>query len=65
MCKRLEEIKCHSGEATLKGAGKIIYDPQISFLRGELAKVTENSFYRFDRERYLGCLNNFRQGWDY
>jgi hypothetical protein len=49
----------------LKGAGKIIYDPQISFIRGEMAKVTENSYYRQDRERYLNCLSNFRQGWDY
>lgn len=34
MCKRLEEVKCHSGESPLKGAGKIIYDPQICYLRG-------------------------------
>lgn len=30
-----------------------------------MAKVTENSYYRQDRERYLNCLSNFRQGWDY
>lgn len=65
ICKQLEEVKCHGGPEPLKGAGKVIFDPEIHFLRGEMAKVTENSYFRFDRERYLQCLANFRKGWDY
>lgn len=65
MCERLEKIKCHSGETKLKGAGKIIFDESISNLRGELPKITESSYLKFDRERYLRCLDNFRQGWEY
>jgi hypothetical protein len=64
-CKLLERVKCHSGVCPLKGAGKVIYDSKISYLRGEMPKVTTNSYYRFDRDRYLQCLDNFRQGWDY
>jgi len=65
MCKKLEEIKCHTGISVIKGGGNIIYDPAVKYLRGELAKITEKSYYRFDRERYLKCLDNFKHGWDY
>jgi hypothetical protein len=65
VCKQLEQIKCHSGPCPLKGAGKIIYDSNFSYLRGEMVKITENSYYRYDRDRYLQCLENFRKGWDY
>ena len=60
MCKQLEEVKCHSGLSVIKGGGKIVYDPEIKYLRGELVKITENSYYRYDRERYLKCLENFK-----
>ena len=42
-----------------------MYDAKLEYLRGEMTKITENSFYRFDRERYLKCLENFKSGWDY
>lgn len=64
-CKLLEQIKCHSGPTPIKGAGKIVYDESIAYLRGELQRVTDHSYYRFDRDRYLQCLDNFRKGWDY
>ena len=53
MCKTLEQIKCHSSDSKLKGAGKMIFNNSISFLEGELPKITESSYFRFDKERYL------------
>ena len=34
-------------------------------LQGELPKVTQNSFFEYDRKRYLDMLDNFKGGWSY
>jgi hypothetical protein len=65
MCKTLEGIKAYSGSTKIKGAGKIIFDAKQQSLRGEQGRITENSYFKNDKERYLECLENFRHGWDY
>ena len=34
-------------------------------LKGELPRVTQNSYFEYDRKRYLGMLENFKKGWLY
>ena len=64
MVKELEKIKCF-GKGQLRGAGKIRYDRETKVLQGELPKVTQTSFYEYDRARYLAMLENFKGGWLY
>ena len=60
MCKKLLEVK-----TKVKGAGQIIHDKQQNALIGELYPVTQSNYYNYDKERYLGYLNNFKKGWLY
>ena len=62
--KDLEKIKCFA-KGQLRGAGKILYDQETQVLRGELPRVTQNSYNDYDRKRYLDMLDNFKGGWSY
>ena len=64
MVKQLEQVKCF-GKGQLRGAGRIRYDRKTQVLQGELPKVTQTSFYEFDKRRYLAMLENFKGGWLY
>ena len=64
MVKSLEKIKCMK-RGQLKGAGKILYNRQTQVLQGEVPRVTQNSYYEYDRQRYLDMLANFKKGWLY
>lgn len=64
MVKSLEQIKC-MGKGQLRGAGRIRYDRETQVLQGELPRVTQNSYYEYDRQRYLGMLGKFKKGWLY
>jgi len=64
MVQALETIKCQ-GRNQLKGGGKIIFDKKNECLRGELPRLTESSYFKYDKKRYLDCLENFKKGWDY
>ena len=64
MCKRLEQVTCY-GRGQLRGGGRIIYDPELKCLRGDLPRVTQSSYYEYDRKRYRTCLENFKGGWSH
>ena len=64
MVTQLERVKCF-GKGQLRGAGRIRYDRETQVLQGELPKVTQTSFFEYDRKRYLDMLENFKGGWLY
>lgn len=64
MVKNLEKVKCFS-KGELRGAGKIHFNRKTHVLQGELPRVTQSNYYDFDRNRYLGMLENFKGGWGY
>lgn len=64
MVKSLEKIKCMS-RGQLRGGGKIMYNRETQVLQGEVPRITQNSYFEYDRNRYLGMLNNFKKGWGY
>ena len=47
MCVNLADIKCKE-----KGGGRFIYDMSSHEFVGEQTKVTESSYYYYDKERY-------------
>lgn len=48
MVKSLEKIKCMS-RGQLRGAGKILYNKDTKVLQGELPRITQNSYFEYDR----------------
>ena len=34
-------------------------------MQGELPRVTQTNYFEYDRNRYLGMLENFKKGWLY
>jgi hypothetical protein len=47
----------------VKGAGFIKFEGGIA--KGELERVTESSYFNYDKKRYTDCLENFKNGWHY
>lgn len=60
LCRSLYQIKTKH-----KGAGKFVYKPTDEDFIGELEKVTDSSYFFYDKERYTRYLENFKKGWHY
>ena len=60
MCTKLSQIKSKE-----QGAGKFSYSPEREGFVGEVQKITDSSFYSYDKQRYAAMLAQFQKGWDY
>ena len=55
MTKKLEQVTCY-GKGQLRGGGRIIYDMKEKCLKGESGKVTQTSYFEWDKARYSKIL---------
>lgn len=42
-----------------------MYSEERETFEGEVKKVTESSYYFYDKQRYLSYLETFKKGWLY